>query len=354
MIYIKTDFPAGRWHATAWGSHVNEGVPEWPPCPWRLCRALIAAWHWKHRRQDEPVLRALIDKLASAAPDYLLPQASAAHTRHYMPVVTGKNETKTKIFDTFVHVNKGESLWIRWDVALTPAEHTLLDALLASLNYMGRAESLVIVTLLDADASPPPPLVSNGIWTTPATPAAPVTPADSSATTTRSNDFERIQLLAPQEAAAYAQASVSTRTAPDKKPARGKKKTTDLPRTLFDALQLDTADWKKEGRNLPPGSRWIEYTRPRDCLKIAPVTPPPPSTATCPPSPASPSFAKSRPPSRNRSASPNAFTRRSANIWATKTTTRPSPASTTMDVRSQTTPTSISCPKVIRTATSLT
>ncbi|MCX6942919.1 MAG: type I-U CRISPR-associated protein Csb2, partial [Verrucomicrobia bacterium] len=49
MIAIKIDFPAGRWHATAWGTHVNEGVTEWPPCPWRLCRALIAAWHWKHR-----------------------------------------------------------------------------------------------------------------------------------------------------------------------------------------------------------------------------------------------------------------------------------------------------------------
>lgn len=30
MIAIKIDFPAGRWHATAWGTHVNEGVTEWP------------------------------------------------------------------------------------------------------------------------------------------------------------------------------------------------------------------------------------------------------------------------------------------------------------------------------------
>ncbi|RRJ98788.1 type I-U CRISPR-associated protein Cas5/Cas6 [Opitutaceae bacterium TAV3] len=276
MIYIKIDFPAGRWHATAWGSHVNEGVPEWPPCPWRLSRALIAAWHWKHRRQNETVLRALIDKLASAAPDYRLPQASAAHTRHYMPVVTGKNETKTKIFDTFVHVNKGESLWIRWDIALTPEEHTLLGTLLASLNYMGRAESLVIATLLDdSDTSPPSDTTT---WTTPADTSPPPPPPPPRTTTA----FERIRLLAPQEAAAYAQASAATQSASGKKSVTGKKKIASLPETLFDALQLDNADWKKEGRNLPPGSRWIEYTRPRDCFKIAPVKAPPPPPTTEP------------------------------------------------------------------------
>src|SRR5699024_5568337 len=65
MIFIRLDFPAGgRWHATAWGSHVNEGVPEWPPCPWRICRALLAAWHWKHRSEEDTLIT-LLDKLAS-------------------------------------------------------------------------------------------------------------------------------------------------------------------------------------------------------------------------------------------------------------------------------------------------
>ena len=96
MIFLKIDFPAGRWHATAWGSHVNEGIPEWPPCSWRLCRAFLASWHWKHQRRDESVLRGLVEKLAMQSPDYLLPEASAAHTRHYMPVVAGPKETKTK------------------------------------------------------------------------------------------------------------------------------------------------------------------------------------------------------------------------------------------------------------------
>ncbi len=37
-VIIKLTFPAGRYHATPWGRHVNEGVAEWPPSPWRLLR----------------------------------------------------------------------------------------------------------------------------------------------------------------------------------------------------------------------------------------------------------------------------------------------------------------------------
>jgi CRISPR-associated protein Csb2 len=76
-------------------------------------------------------------------------------------------------------------------------------------------------------------------------------------------------LLSPQPATLYRdwvakQANVSA-------PKKGKRKKTEvLPASLFEALQLDTADWKKEGWNLPPGTRWVEYLRPRDYLQIAP------------------------------------------------------------------------------------
>ena len=45
MIAIKLRFLAGRFHATPWGRHVNEGVVEWPPSPWRLLRALAATFY---------------------------------------------------------------------------------------------------------------------------------------------------------------------------------------------------------------------------------------------------------------------------------------------------------------------
>ncbi|MDQ3151354.1 MAG: type I-U CRISPR-associated protein Cas5/Cas6, partial [Actinomycetota bacterium] len=37
-------FPRGRYRATPWGRHVNEGAVELPPSPWRLLRALYATW----------------------------------------------------------------------------------------------------------------------------------------------------------------------------------------------------------------------------------------------------------------------------------------------------------------------
>lgn len=252
MIAIEISFPTKRWHATAWGSHVNEGVPEWPPCPWRLCRALIAAWYWKHRR-DETVLQSLVEKLAAApAPHFRLPEASAAHTRHYMPVIIGPKETKTKVFDTFVHVTRGDSLWIRWDVSLSDAERALLATLLESLTYIGRAESLVECRLSDV-------LPANGRWAVPANGET-------------GSDREPIRLLSPQAPRDYV-AWLANQEPPadgNKIKSKSKKKAATLPESVFTALQIDTADWKKDGWSLPPGARWIEYTRPLDALSIAP------------------------------------------------------------------------------------
>lgn len=259
MIAIKITFPAGRWHATAWGTHVNEGVPEWPPCPWRLLRAILAAWFWKDRR-DEVVLCSLLEKLAAVAPDYLLPEAAAAHTRHYMPVVEGKNETKTKIFDTFVHVTAGQALWIRWNVTLTDGEQTLLARLLASFSYLGRAESLVEAELVAATHSELLAAAQVTDWTRPAETSSIV-------------GGEPIRLLAPQPSDAYAAWVTAQEASPAKgKKPKGKKKPAAVPATLHDALQLDTADWKKDGWSLPPGARWLDYVRPRDAFKLAPTS----------------------------------------------------------------------------------
>ena len=49
-VIIKLRFPGGRYHATPWGRHVNEGAVEWPPSPYRLVRALYDAWKRKPAR----------------------------------------------------------------------------------------------------------------------------------------------------------------------------------------------------------------------------------------------------------------------------------------------------------------
>ena len=87
MIGLSIRFPAGRFHATPWGRHVNEAVPEWPPSPWRLLRALVATW--KRKLNEDPlcmpeVVESLLRKLSSP-PEFFLPPATVGHTRHYMP-----------------------------------------------------------------------------------------------------------------------------------------------------------------------------------------------------------------------------------------------------------------------------
>src|SRR5260221_2417249 len=66
MIAIGLRFLSGRFHATPWGRHVNEGAVEWPPAPWRLLRSLIATCKTRlddliSRNDAEAILRALAE-----------------------------------------------------------------------------------------------------------------------------------------------------------------------------------------------------------------------------------------------------------------------------------------------------
>src|SRR2546427_4207580 len=145
MTVLELRFPAGRYHATPWGRHVNEGAVEWPPSPWRIVRALIATWYLKARKEEEIPERA-IRELANALsqpPVFRLPRATTAHTRHYMPYNEGKNEKTTKVFDTFVHISERDAVLVAWDVTLPPAQLAALQRLAGRLGYFGRAESLV-------------------------------------------------------------------------------------------------------------------------------------------------------------------------------------------------------------------
>src|SRR3546814_11113755 len=66
MLALAFTFPAGRYHATHWERHVNEGAVVWPPEPWRVLRALIATWHHKVKPADkhnEETLGELIEVL---------------------------------------------------------------------------------------------------------------------------------------------------------------------------------------------------------------------------------------------------------------------------------------------------
>jgi CRISPR-associated protein Csb2 len=143
MTAIELQFLANRYHGTGWGRHVNEGVPEWPPSPYRLLRAMYDVWKRKHTHLQEDEVRELFAALSSDHPVFRLPKAVGAHTRSYLSSNTEDLSDKSLIFDAFVVTHPGAACVVEWDVELTGYQRIILDQLLSGLNYLGRSESWV-------------------------------------------------------------------------------------------------------------------------------------------------------------------------------------------------------------------
>ncbi|MCX7701354.1 MAG: type I-U CRISPR-associated protein Csb2 [Gemmataceae bacterium] len=267
MPTVKLRFPGGRYHATPWGHHVNEGLIEWPPCPWRLLRALLAAGFSKLGWIEIPTVgRRLIEKLAAVLPTYRLPAASAAHSRHYMPTIEGKAQKTTLVFDTWANVGDGDLL-IYWPCELDAEETASLAKLAAALGYLGRSESWAEAELLPEDT---------GIdWNAePCQEGKPMGPG-----------WEQVSLLAaiPQhEYAQWYEAETSRVLSTIQKPS-GKRITAKLqekyetqcrnalapyPKDLIECLTKETFWWKGHGWSQPPGSQRVLYWRRSDALQV--------------------------------------------------------------------------------------
>lgn len=259
MVVLKLNFPAGRYHATPWGRHVNEGAVEWPPSPWRLLRALVATWHLKAPELPPATVQALLETLASELPRFHLPPASTGHTRHYMPYNEGKKSNTTKIFDTFVQTSPEHSVYVVWDTPLPPEQTDALATLASRLGYLGRAESLVAAQRIDEV----PEVAKKHLLSRPLLDKA------------KEAGEELVRLLCAQPSAEYANWRKDflsqSKSSPDQAGKKGKKgKAQKLPETLFDALHADTAALQKEGWNLPPGALYQNYARPENALAPPP------------------------------------------------------------------------------------
>jgi len=275
MVIIKLTFPGGRYHATPWGRHVNEGAVEWPPCPWRLIRALIAVYWRKGRHLAEPEsVQCLVERLAAAPPHYALPEGAAAHTRHYMPPYKGNT---TKVFDAFFHVAPGGCVHIGWPgLELEENERALLGGLLGGLGYLGRAESWTEAELLPTDASVPEfnAAPAEDALADPPTDRereqvlCPMTPEAYTAWRDEASAGKAAQLAEAALAKAQEKAVAKGRDPKEAKltPTGNRKIESSLaelfPNTLFDALHADTGDLHKQGWRAPPGSSRIAYYRP--------------------------------------------------------------------------------------------
>ena len=237
MIVIRMRFLTGRLHATPWGHHVNEGAVEYPPSVWRLLRSLIATFYRvfpdrAHQdKGDNPAVLQLkrIVSALSSPPEFYLPHAVVAHTRHY-----DQSNDSVKFFDTFVSINPPEAiLWVWRNVDLANGDRAALSELIGALGTFGRAESWCEAEMLSADdADALLTLTDDGQKIN----SQPLT------TNTSLAGLETTRLLLP-----VANASADE---------------------LFETLVTETAKMRKAKQLEPSGTRWVTYTRPVDIFKL--------------------------------------------------------------------------------------
>lgn len=243
MIGLELRFLAGRFHGNSWHHAHNEGVPEWPPSPWRVLRALVSAAYAAEvpPAQVEPLLEKLRE-----LPRYRLPLAVDGHTRHYMPDTGDANHKKAKVFDAFVAVDGGarqpEPVIMAWAVSLTPEERDLLTRLCRRVSYLGRAESWTDVSLVDVEGDqwecwPDEHEIRAGATT--------------------------LMALEPAE-------SFDSWSTAQPKPKKGP----DVPRTLWDVLTFGGERYRDEGWSAVPGTRIVRYVfeRPPFRRAVAPTS----------------------------------------------------------------------------------
>ncbi len=275
MFALAFRFTVGRYHATPWGRNVNEADIAWPPEPWRLLRALIAAWRRKGNRArwSEDDLTQLIDALAGSLPEYSLPAGAIhAHTRHYMPIgEIDKGRPKTTlVFDAFVRLPGGASLVAAWPrVTLQPESFGFAADLACTIGYLGRAESWTeCEALADWNGEVNCRPLDAGGEGNPVTLLAPLGPDAYSAERLRIVDDMKQKM---RRNAKNTPTETSLNKKIDKELRSNASRAHTLPERLVDALALDTADYQDRGWSRPPAAREVVYWR---APEVGPVVAP--------------------------------------------------------------------------------
>ncbi|MCB9730853.1 MAG: type I-U CRISPR-associated protein Cas5/Cas6 [Deltaproteobacteria bacterium] len=255
MLTLTIRFLAGRYYATGWDHQVNEGTIEWPPAPWRLLRALVAASYRLGDGVEPGRLSALLEPLAESLPVYAVPAWGEGHARHYMPLDNKglPGDKSALVFNAFVAPGSGAdapdgALAVVWeDVSLDDEAFELLRVLCEQLGYVGRAESWAEVTPSRE-------------------------PSDATINCRPAGDEvrgERVRLMAPARRAEH--------LAWYEQETGGRK--SKLPRTLLEVLGQDTGELRKAAWSSVPGARWVVYDLARKRAKRrAPASAGPPPT----------------------------------------------------------------------------
>jgi CRISPR-associated protein Csb2 len=165
-LFLRQYFTMGRFHATRWGENpAADAYGEWPPSPWRLLRAIAAAWFeggYQVGIRGETVA-SVLRKLGAAAPAFYLPPSAERRgpLKHYhpkakhSPAVLGVSDC-TLTDDCFFVVPEDEPVWWIWDgLDLETEERLAARELCARLRYFGRAESLCRIEVVEEDDARP-------------------------------------------------------------------------------------------------------------------------------------------------------------------------------------------------------
>lgn len=171
----------------------------------------MATWHTRWPDLPETVLSGLLESLADP-PSYRTPRTRPGHTRHYLPdLYHRKGETghTDLTLDPFLTVDPREELLVRWDADLPDEQRQALAKLAELLPYLGRSESVCEARL---EGSGP---IADETWWRPGPDAGPL----------------RTRLLGVAR-------SVSLAT-----------------------LEATTEGTRKSRKTIPPGTRWLTYTR---------------------------------------------------------------------------------------------
>ena len=223
MFVIKIHFLRNGYHATPWGKHVNEGVPEWPPSTWRIIRAIIAIWKNTLPELSNEIVWPILQKLINELPHYMLPDASVSHTRHYMPI----NKKPTLIIDTFVSMGNKPVDIIWKDTTFNQEEIKILDSILKNLHYLGRAESWCTASISTKEHT------------------YNCSPLDDELL----DNVELVNVLAPKQDVKFVNITKPA-TNPD-----------------LNTISITTNELQDKNYIDPPGGRWIQYFRPPNCFE---------------------------------------------------------------------------------------
>jgi CRISPR-associated protein Csb2 len=238
MITVELKFPSGMFHATPWGRNVNEGVPEWPPSPYRLVRALNDTWKRKRPEWQDAQVEPLLEALASEPPLFSLPPARASHTRSFLSENDRDVTRRQLVFDAFVALSRESSIIIHWPEAeLSDAQKRDLDELLSVMNYLGRSESWVAARLSQ---------VTDVAWN-----CVPVNDSD------ELHDTEIVQVACALPKSVYASKPFMVQASKKGKP---------TVIGWFDALAMSASDVLDYKLSEPPAFQSVMYLRPASCF----------------------------------------------------------------------------------------